>query len=286
MGDNRIRMIHRQLYAPRYALGLIAIISFAFGHPTAAQQQPAPASQETPGQKPGANSSATQSSQAGAPTDDQKKEEKQEETTGTSNDRLFWTMPNFLTVKGAEIPPLTAGQKFNVVTRSAFDYFEYPWYGMLAGISQAENDEAGYGQGAEGYAKRYGAAFADGTIENYMVGAVFPSALHQDPRFYELGKGGFWHRTLYAVSRVLITRSDSGHSQFNYSEIFGSATSASISTFSYHPRGERNIGNAATVWGTEVGYDALTFDVKEFWPDIHRAFTHKKAGTATPASSP
>ena len=113
-----------------------------------------------------------------------------------------------------------------------------------------------------------------------MVGAVLPSALHQDPRYYQLGKGGFWHRTVYAVGRILITRSDSGRSQFNYSEIFGSAISAGISTFSYHPRGERNIGNAATVWGTEVGYDALTFDVKEFWPDIRRAFRHKKKLTA------
>ncbi|MFZ0636107.1 MAG: hypothetical protein WAM08_11350, partial [Candidatus Acidiferrales bacterium] len=133
-------------------------------------------------------------------------EKDQGTTNATSNDRLFWTLPNFLTVENAgQVPPLTAGQKFKVVARSSFDYVEYPWYGFLAGLSQAENSEPGYGQGAQGYAERYGAAFADGTIENFMVGAVVPSLIHQDPRYFQLGKGGFWHRAGYAVSRIFIT---------------------------------------------------------------------------------
>ena len=162
----------------------------------------------------------------------------QGKNAGTSNDRLFFTLPNFLTLENAgQVPPLTTGQKFKVVARSSFDYVEYPWYGALSGLSQAENSEPGYGQGAEGYGKRYAAAFADGTIENFMVGAVFPTLLRQDPRFFQSGQGGFAHRTGYAVSRIFITRTDSGHSQFNYSEIVGSALSAAISTNTYHPRG-------------------------------------------------
>ena len=109
--------------------------------------------------------------------------------------------------------------------RSSFDYVQYPWYGFLAGISQAENSEPGYGQGAAGYGKRFGAAFADGSIENFMTSAVFPSLLRQDPRFFQSGKGGFWHRTGYAMTRVIITRGDSGHSQANFSEVIGSALS-------------------------------------------------------------
>lgn len=270
-------MIQGQLKAFTLFLGRTAIVSLLITWPALAQQQPAP-DQQAPPQQPVSNTSPPQTpdSQSTAKTPEEKKDEKNQEQTGTSNDRLFWTMPNFLTVKGAEVPPLTTGQKFNVVTRSAFDYFEYPWYGLLAGISQAENSDAGYGQGMAGYAKRYGAAFADGTIENFMVGAVLPSILHQDPRYYEMGKGGFWHRTSYAVSRLFITRSDSGHAEFNFSEVAGSAISASISTFTYHPRGERNIGNAATVWGSEIGYDAITIELKEFWPDIHRKFQKKK----------
>src|SRR5208282_2997465 len=90
--------------------------------------------------------------------------------------------------------------------------------------------------GWEGYGKRYASAFADGTIENFMTSAVLPSILRQDPRFFQKSDGGFARRTEYAVSRIFVTRTDSGHSQFNYSEIVGSALSAAISTNSYHPR--------------------------------------------------
>jgi hypothetical protein len=200
----------------------------------------------------------------------------QGQTSGTSNDRLFFTLPNFLTLENAnQVPPLTARQKFKVVARSSFDYVQYPWYGFLAGISQAENSEPGYGQGAAGYGKRFGAATADGTIENFLTSAVFPSLLRQDPRFFQSGHGGFWHRTGYAMSRVIITRGDSGHSQANFSEIIGSALAAGISTYSYHPRADRNVRNSVSVWGSQVGYDTVTYVVKEFWPDIRRKIRKK-----------
>jgi hypothetical protein len=224
-------------------------------------------------------SSSTEKAQASDKSDkgnEAQGKEPQDVATGTSKDRLFFTLPNFLTLENAnQVPPLTAGQKYKVVVRSSFDYVQYPWYGFLAGISQAENSEPGYGQGAGGYGKRYGAALADGTIENFLTSAVLPSLLRQDPRFFQSGKGGFWHRTGYAMSRVMITRGDSGHSQVNYSEIFGSAISAGISTYSYHPRADRNVRNAGSVWGTQVGYDTLTYVVKEFWPDIRRKLRKK-----------
>ncbi len=216
---------------------------------------------------------------------------------GTSNDRLFYTLPNFLSLENAgKVPPLTAGQKFNVVARGSFDYVEFPWYGFLAAISQAQNSEPGFGQGWGGYGKRYASAFADGTIENFMVGAVLPAILHQDPRFFQSGEGNFTHRAGYAVSRIFITRTDSGNSQFNYSEILGSALSAAISTNTYHPRStiiatksgprfsgsDRTLTNTASVWGSQIGYDAITIVVKEFWPDIHRKLAHqpKKSSVA------
>jgi hypothetical protein len=214
---------------------------------------------------------------------------------GTSNDRLFFALPNFLSLENAgNVPPLTAGQKFSVVTRSAFDKVQFGWYGFLSGLSQAENSEPGYGQGAQGYGKRYGAAFADGTIENFMVGAVMPSLFRQDPRFFQLGHGGFLHRAGYAMSRSFVTRTDSGHKQFNFSEIIGGMVAAGISTYSYHPRSslqvrsnsagmltykfipsDRTLTNTTKVWGTQLGYDTLTLVIKEFWPDIHRKISHK-----------
>ena len=199
-------------------------------------------------------------------------------TTGTSNDRLFYALPNFMTVETTNVPPLTAGQKFKVVTRGSFDYIQLPWYGFLAGMSQAQNSEPGYGQGAAGYGKRLAAYFADGTIENYMTGAVLPIVLHEDPRFFQSGKGGFWHRTGYAMSRIFVTRTDAGGSRFNFSEVVGSAMSAGISTYSYHPQQDRTIGNTMSVWGSQIGYDTMTTVVKEFWPDMRRKLQKKKSG--------
>jgi hypothetical protein len=100
--------------------------------------------------------------------------------------------------------------------------------------------------------------------------------LHPYPRFFQLGKGGFWHRTGYAISRIFITRSDSGTSQFNTSEIVGSAISAGISTYSYHPHADKTLSNSLSVWGSQIGYDTVTIVVKEFWPDIRRKISRKK----------
>ncbi len=224
--------------------------------------QPAPAS----GQPAPANQTQSQNQDA---KDQNAKDQAQ--PNATSKDRLFFALPNFLTLENAgQVPPLTAGQKFKVVARGSFDYVQFPWYGFLAGISQAEDSEEGFGQGAAGYGKRYGAYWADGTIENFLTGAILPTVFRQDPRYFQSGQGGFWKRTDYSISRIFVTRGDNGHQQFNASEILGSAMAAGISTYSYHPRSDRRLGNAASVWGSQVGYDTITLVVKEFWPDIRR----------------
>lgn len=271
-------IVHR---LAKLAVMLLAIAcgpQFARGQQAALQ---APTAQSTPS---GRDQSTARQPQSSAETKHDEKEKAREEKTGTSNDRLFYTLPNFLTVGNAtDIPRLTAKQKFAVVARSSFDYVEFPWYGFLAGVSQAENSEPSYGQGAEGYAKRYGAAFADGTIENLWTGAILPSVLRQDPRFYQMPEGGFVHRTEYAVSRIFVTRTDSGRSQFNFSEILGSAISAALSTYTYHPHADRTFRNTATVWGTQLGYDAITIGVKEFWPDIKRMIGGKRQSASNQA---
>jgi hypothetical protein len=227
-------------------------------------------------QAPPSNPPASQQPQPADKSKNAEDPKTPDKNVGTSNDRLFFALPNFLTLEnGGKVPPLTVGQKFKVVARGSFDYIQIPWYAFLSGVSQAENSEPGYGQGAQGYGKRFGAAFADGTIENFMTSAILPSLLHQDPRFFQSGQGGFLHRTGYAVSRVFVIRTDSGHQQFNFSEVFGSAASAAISTYSYHPSADRTLSNTASVWGTQVGYDTITIVVKEFWPDIRRKLKKK-----------
>jgi hypothetical protein len=150
---------------------------------------------------------------------------------GTSNDRLLGVLPNFLTLENAgNLPPLTTKEKYRVVALGTFDPVQYGWWGFLSAIGQANDSEPGYGQGWASYGKRYGTTAADSIIENFVTAAVLPSILHEDPRFFQSGKGGFTRRTGYAVSRIFVTRTDSGHSQFNYSEVFGSALAAAIST--------------------------------------------------------
>ena len=201
---------------------------------------------------------------------------------GTSRDRILWTMPNFLTVENAgSIPPLTAKEKFKVVARGVFDPFEFVLIGFVAGLGQASDSNPAYGQGAQGYAKRYGTAYADNAIENFVSSAVLPSALHQDPRYYQLGHGGFWRRTEHAVGRVIITRSDSGEKQLNYSELGGAFVAAGISTYSYHPQSERGFGGVVSVWGSQMGWDAVTYMIKEFWPDLRkRKSKHREDSSA------
>jgi hypothetical protein len=300
---------------PLIALWIVACLALPSSSQQTSPSNPAPtAPQSDSAAKPAASGQDAQSTATPQSSPDKEKDAQGASSqgkpaaaaSGTSNDRLFLALPNFLTLENVgNVPPLTTGQKFKVVARGSFDKIEFPWYGILSAISQAENSEPGYGQGWEGYGKRYASAFADGTIENFMTSAVFPSLLHQDPRFFQKSDGGFARRSEYAVSRIFVTRTDSGHRQFNYSEILGSAVSATISTNSYHPRAfittrfdpttdtltyvhnasSRTLPNTLSVWGTQVLYDTITIVIKEFWPDVHRKMDHKHQGDAAQAGA-
>ncbi len=265
------------------------------------QQTPNPPSSPSPN-----SSSSTQAAPQSTPENDKDKSAQKTDdkgkVAGTSNDRLFYTLPNFLTLQQTgKLPPLTAGQKFKVVALGNFDRVQYPWWGLLAAISQADDGDPAYGQGWIAYAKRYGTTVGDSSVENFMVGAVFPSILHQDPRFYQSSQGGFVHRAGYAISRIVVTRTDSGRPQFNYSEIFGAAVAAAISTYTYHPRStylstpsnphlfipsERTLSNTISTWGTQIALDTTTILIKEFWPDIHRKLSHKSGQGAAGSPGP
>jgi hypothetical protein len=258
--------------------------------PAQAPQQTPPPAKPSPAQ-PADQSQSQSQSQGQDKNKDTDKDNQASQTTGTSKDRLFFALPNFLTLENAgQVPPLTAWQKYKVVAKGSFDPIQIVWYAALSGVCQAENCEPGFGQGWESYGKRYGAYAADGTIENFFVGAILPSILHQDPRFFQKPNGGFFHPAGYAVSRIVVTRTDSGHAQFNYSEIFGAAMASAISTYSYHPHpgyypepcnnvpyiaSDRTLKNTASVWGSQVGYDTITLVIKEFWPDVRRKIQKK-----------
>lgn len=191
------------------------------------------------------------------------------------NDRLFGVIPNYTTVENEDkFGPMSAKGKFKMAADSVFDPYTFPFIGFVALIGQAENSEPSYGQGFEGYAKRYGTSFADAGIGTTMTVAVFPSLLHQDSRYFQLGRGSVGRRTMYAVSRIFVTRADSGSHQFNASEIVGNLAAAGISN-AYHPAEDRGVGNTLSIWGTDIMWDTVANVLKEFWPDIRRK-VHKK----------
>jgi len=248
-------MINRIRVARPFVLSAAVFAMVLLAFPLMAQQPPEDASSP---------------SQSTATISGDQKDSQSTQQNVPKNDRIFYALPNFLTVENAsQMPPLTTGQKFKLVAKGTFDPVEYPYVAVISLIAQGENSEAAFGQGFSGYAKRYGASFTDNTVGNFMTGAVFASLFRQDPRYYQLGKGGFAHRIGYAASRIFVIRSDSGHDQFNASEIVGNGVAAGISNF-YHPVGDRTVSNNISIWWTQCFYDLLANELKEFWPDIHR----------------
>jgi hypothetical protein len=144
---------------------------------------------------------------------------------------------------------------------------------LLAVYSEQTNATPEFGNGGVGYGRYFWHAAVDQTSENYMVEFVVPAITHEDTRYYTLGRGGFFKRTGYALSRAVVTRSDSGKEVFNASEVIGSGASAGLSSL-YYPTRERSFGNTGKEWGLDVAIDGASFVVKEFWPDINHWLFH------------
>jgi hypothetical protein len=192
------------------------------------------------------------------------------------NDRLFYVMANYTTVEHTdEFAPLSAKTKFKLSAKTMSDPVTVSFIGAMALMGQAQDSDPTYQQGLQGYAKRYATAFADTGIGTLMTTSVFPTVLHQDPRYFQLGTGSTWHRAIYAVSRIFVTRADNGGAQFNYSEIVGNAVAAGISNI-YHPQNQRTAGNTLRVWGTDMMLNTACNVAKEFWPDIRRKIHARK----------
>jgi hypothetical protein len=209
--------------------------------------------------------------------DDPKKDDPKKDDAKKKDDRMFYVMPNYLTVDSeSQVTPVSWKEKFAMAAKGSFDPYEFTVVGIVAGIRQAENSSPGFGQGFKGYAKRYGAAFADQVDGNIMVGGVFPTILKVDPRYFQLGHGSFLHRFGYAFSRIFVARTDSGSSMFNVPEFAGNATAIAISNV-YYPAADRGALTSLSGWGTQMGIDAFGNELKEFWPDIHRYLQKRHA---------
>lgn len=190
--------------------------------------------------------------------------------TGKIGDRIFGVLPNYTTVEGAKrIQPVSTKQRFHMAAQDAFDPPVFPFVAVTTWLAQVQGEESSWGRGPEAYMKRYATTFSDDAIATFMTTGVMPTLLHQDPRYFVLGEGSRWRRVGYAATRSFVTLGRSGQSQFNYSDVAGNTIAAGLSNL-YQPAEDRTWSDTLTRWGTQMMWDVLSDELKEFWPDIRR----------------
>jgi len=178
--------------------------------------------------------------------------------------RVLGIIPNFYVSYVPDAVALTSKQKFELAWKSSVDPFTFVAVGAVAGAAQAGDEFSGYGQGAQGYAKRYGASYGDVVIGTFLGSAMLPSLLKQDPRYFYKGTGSTRSRILYALASPVICKGDNGRWQANYSYVLGSFAAAGIANF-YYPSSYRN--GAGLVLGaalTRLGESAVAGIFQEF----------------------
>ena len=206
----------------------------------------------------------------------------QDDSSGHQTKRILGIVPNFRAVSaGTKLPPETSKEKFMSATQDSFDYSSVFFPAVIAAYNMAERKTPEFHQGAAGYARYFWHSAVDQTSENYMVEFIFPIVTREDSRYYTLGHGGFVKRTGYALSRAVITRSNSGNEVFNISEVFGAGSAAGLSNL-YYPSSSRSAGATSSQWGLDVGIDAGVFWFREFWPDINRHIFRNKYSDPSP----
>ncbi len=186
-----------------------------------------------------------------------------EQLKAQEQQRALGIFPNFYSSYIWDAAPLSSGQKYELAFRSIADPFSFVGTGIFAAAEQWQNTFPGYGQGAEGYAKRYGAAFADEALSRMIGSAILPSLLHQDPRYFYRGSGSIKTRAIYAISAAVICRGDNGRMQPNYSYVAGAFAAGGISNL-YHPAGDRGVGLTIGNGFLNVGAHAVDNLVREF----------------------
>jgi hypothetical protein len=189
--------------------------------------------------------------------------------------RIFGVLPNYRTAEETEVyQPITSKQKFRIAFKDSFDWPVYLVSAAFAGLYQLENSNPSFGQGMKGYAHRYATAYADQTIGNIMTEGLLPTLLHEDPRYFRHPSGSVKSRIAYAATRIFVTKTDSGGTRFNYSEVMGNSVAAGISNL-YYPD-SRTVSENVEKLAIQLATDAFSNVLKEFWPDLKRKWFKKE----------
>jgi hypothetical protein len=189
--------------------------------------------------------------------------------------RLLGIVPNYRSSPSLQnYQPLPPGDKFKIASEDAFDRGTVALAGIFGAEAQATNANRSFGQGAAGFGRYFGAAYGDLVIGDYMTEGVFPVLLHQDPRYFRKGQGSGWSRLGYASGQIFWTHTDSGGTEFNYSEIVGNSAAVAISNSYYADN--RTAHDAADKLGVQIGVDMASNILKEFWPDLQRKVRRRR----------
>jgi hypothetical protein len=207
--------------------------------------------------------------------------------------RVFGVMATFNTTTNKDALPLSRGQKYQLFFKSATDPWPFVLTAFGAGIDQAENSFPEYGQGMEGYAKRFGAGYTDYFTGNLLGNAVLASLLKEDPRYFQKGTGSYTSRLLWAASSTVWCKRDSGTWGPNYANVMGNLMGAAVSNL-YYPASNRTVGDTFERGFSVTAEAIIGSEVIEFWPDMVRHHRRKQAektarqmsqgGTPPPAS--
>lgn len=187
----------------------------------------------------------------------------QEQIREQEKQRVLGVIPNFYVTYEADAVPLNTRQKFELAWKSTLDPVTFVITGLTAGAQQATNAYSGYGQGAQGYAKRYGASYADITIGTFIGSAILPSVMKQDPRYFYKGTGSFRSRFWYAMYNSVMCKGDNGHWQVCYSSLLGSLAAGGISN-AYYPDSDRGVGLTFQNFGVGIAATAGVNLLQEF----------------------
>ena len=189
--------------------------------------------------------------------------------------RLFWILPTYTVTESKSARPLTAQGKLRLFVKDETDPFTIGWVAFEAGLAQSNNAPSEYGQGASGYGKRFGAGLANEMSAGFFGTFLFPTVLHQDPRYHRLGEGPLTKRLGHALIRPVLTHKDSGGRAFNWSGILGSIAASALSN-AYYPERDRGVGATFSRVGTSLPFAMINELVNEFGPDLEKKITGKK----------
>jgi hypothetical protein len=241
------------------------------------EQQPAPASASAQNGNAQSDTPNSSSSQTAAPESDATKsehEKAEEQLKEQEHQRVAGVMATFNTTSNRNALPLSPGQKFQLFFRSEIDPWPFLLASVVSGIGQADDSYPEWGQGAQGYAKRFGAAYSDAFIGNFFGNAVLTSLLHEDPRYFQKGTGTKTSRFLWAASSTVWCKRDRGGWGPNYANVGGNLIGSAIAR-AYYPESERTVSDTITDGLTVSAEGIVGSEVIEFWPDLARYMRRK-----------